>query len=442
MTLTQQRLDEVIVALPHLETVLRAFDVARKWDDRPGDSRPLYTDPEGADRSTALGLARVAVTDMTGLATALEGWADSEGAGNVFNGFPKPGPDADPLDRVLWNLRAGFGAQYCNWTPTVGKNRVVGWVPGRQNPDGGDGGVGGVGEVSHGGGKPPRAVQSVPAWANALPVRRPTGVQVGVVDTRMVAHDSLSGFWVGPAEIRRPVHAEQGHATFIAGLLRRYAPGVTLQMRPVLDKDAAATVWDAALAIVEAGQAGIDVLNLSFVCYTADAHAPMVLTAALERLDPDTVVVAAAGNHGYLPGADRRKAAWPAASPDVIAVGALSDRNDGQPAGFSPDGPWIDVLAPGENLESTFMDDTVQVWEDPDGAGPAKPERRPERFNGYAVWSGTSFSSALVSAAIAERTVPGRVPARKAWEDLLDGARNTAAGHARQAPVPLTLPRD
>ncbi|GAB1640668.1 S8 family peptidase [Krasilnikovia sp. MM14-A1259] len=433
--MVQQRLDEVIVALPHLDAVLRAFDVARKWDDRPGDSRPLYADVEGADRSEALGLARIAVTDLPGLATALEGWADSEGAGPVFNGFGKPAADADPLDRVLWNLRAGFGAQYCNWTPTVGKNRVVGWVPGAQNPDGG---VGGVGEVSHGGGKPPRAVQDVPAWANQLPARRPTGVQVGVVDTRMVAHDDLSGFWVGPAEIGRPVHAEQGHATFIAGLIRRYAPGVTLQVRPVLDKDAAATVWDAARAIVEAGDAGIDVLNLSFVCYTADGKCPMVLSAALDRLDPDTVVVAAAGNHGYLPDGNRRKAAWPAAAPDVIAVGASSARGDGRPAPFSPDGPWIDVLAPGEDLESTFMDGTVQVWEDPDGSGPAKPERRPEKFNGYAVWSGTSFSSALVSAAIAGRTVPGRVPARKAWEDLYASARNAASG--TQAPVPLTLP--
>jgi succinate dehydrogenase/fumarate reductase flavoprotein subunit len=51
-------------------------------------------------------------------------------------------------------------------------------------------------------------------------------------------------------------------------------------------------------------------------------------------------------------------------------------------------------------------------------AGPAKPES----FEGWARWDGSSFAAALVSGAIAARTVPGRVPAQQAWRDLLHTA--------------------
>jgi hypothetical protein len=304
-----------------------------------------------------------------------------------------------------------------------------------QNPDAS---VGGAGEVSHGGGKPPRAVDTRPAWADDPRPVSPTGVQVGLVDTWMVPHDYLSGSWIGPNEHEKPVYAEQGHATFIAGLLRRFAPGVTLHVRPVLNMEAQATVWDAAHGIVEAGRSGIDVLNLSFVCYTEDGQPPMVLAAALNRVDPDIVVVAAAGNHGYLRNGQETKAAWPAAFPIVIAVGAATAADDGTPADITPKGPWIDVLTRGEDLESTFLTGEVKVWEDPDDDGPAKPERHSVSFpTGFARWNGTSFSAALTSAMIARRTKPGRVPARTAWERLQDAAHKR---NGYTATGPLFLP--
>src|SRR5205823_5768473 len=50
--------------------------------------------------------------------------------------------------------------------------------------------------------------------------------------------------------------------------------------------------------IVEFGRTGMDILNLSFACYTEDGQPPLALSTAIARLDPNIVVVAAAGNHG------------------------------------------------------------------------------------------------------------------------------------------------
>jgi hypothetical protein len=428
--------DEVLVALPHLRPVLAALDEAVDGDD------PLYGTPV---ESHVLGLARVPLPYLDRADRALRDWVRKLGGPVVPAAHPPPDGDAPRLDSVLWHLRAGFGARYCGWGPTVGKNRVMGRVFGEQNPRGE---VTGAGEISHGGGGPPRALREPPAWAAEDWELPRSGVEVGVVDTDMVTHDYLTGAWIGPYlradERKDPVYAEEGHATFIAGLIRRYAPTATLQVRPGLDENGQTDAWSIAHKIVEAGRAGIDVLNLSFVCYTRDGRPPMVLSTALQRLDPEIVVVAAAGNHGYLTNGEQRKAAWPAALPEVVAVGASRAGRPEQRTDFTPDGPaWIDVLAPGENLESTFLHGTVQVWHDPDDDGPADPRRQPVDFTGYATWSGTSFAAGVVSALIADRTRPGRTTARQAYEELCARARRQQSRQdLPEDPVVLRPPPD
>jgi subtilisin family serine protease len=138
------------------------------------------------------------------------------------------------------------------------------------------------------------------------------------------------------------------------------------------------------------------------------------------------VVVAAAGNHGAVKDPDptggkseptvknqARKAGWPAALDDVIAVGAVVDatKKEAELASFSPDAPWVDVLAPGVDLKSTFLPRTCKK----DDNGVVKEEEFPE---GWATWSGTSFAAGLVSGAIAAAADPGRRSARSAAQDL------------------------
>lgn len=404
----------LVVALPHVRPVLAALDEASKASDGTG---PLYADPTTSD---VLDLALVPLLNPEGAAAALKEWSPAKSSAKSPLEHPSLAEDAPPLDHILWQLRAGFEHRYFGWTPLLGKNRMVGQVHGQQKPSSE---VTGAGEISHGGGGAPSAITQ-PAWAAKRKEVAPNGVAVGLVDTAMVNHDYLTGAWTGPypgARDGRPVYAEHGHATFIAGLIRQYAPAATLRLLPILDGRGEANAWTTAHQIVEAARAGVDVLNLSFVCYTQDGAAPLVLATALERLGSSTVVVAAAGNHGFLGGGEDHKPAYPAAFPNVIAVGADNAAGTDS-APFSAKGPWITVQAPGTNLESTYLSGTVSVWQDPDGDGPAPNTRRDEQFGGYARWSGTSFAAAVVSGMIAARTVPGRRSAAEASAQLLGRA--------------------
>ncbi len=69
-------------------------------------------------------------------------------------------------------------------------------------------------------------------------------------------------------------------------------------MRRVLADDGKATSWEVATAIAKLAKTKPDIINLSLVCYTEDGEPPLVLATAIDRVSPETVIVAAAGNHG------------------------------------------------------------------------------------------------------------------------------------------------
>lgn len=394
---------DLVVALEHVDEVERTM-------------RDLGVRFGGVQRSDLLGLALLPDIDDESAAQTVRGALRAE---LTSLGRPDPaGPWADDsapsMDAFLSGLRQYFAARHAGWTPTLGKNRHVARVVG----------AGGTldGKISHGGGSVPRAV-AAPEWASEVrPADRGRGVRVGVLDTSISAQPWLAGGWVAPAAdvlaTDGPHEAAAGHATFVAGLVLRQAPGATVVARQVLsDAQGVADSWTVAQEIVRLGRTGVDVLNLSFLCHTEDGRPPMVLAAAIDRLGPDVLVVAAAGNHGNLDdGPDgRRKPAWPAALDHVVAVGSTDDQ--GTVSSFTPkDVPWIDVLVPGEDVVSTFLEGDVELH---DGQGNATTHS----FGGFASWSGTSFAAASLSGAVAARTEPGRVSAQRAWANLCPPTR-------------------
>jgi hypothetical protein len=316
------------------------------------------------------------------------------------------------LDRFLKALREYLALEYGGWTPTLGKNRLLGPVEGG-------------GQISHSGEDDPEPGDA--PQISRLARRPGLGVRVGVLDTAVFQHPYVQGRCVGTAADvveEEPKSSVGWHGTFVTGLVLQQAPGCTVEVRKALvDEGGTAPSWDVAKKIVELGRTGLDVLNLSMVCWTENNQPPLVLAAAIDRLDPDTVVVAAAGNHGNLDegkfSGQRNKPAWPAALDDVVAVGAADD--NGEPAKFTPaDAPWVDLWSNGVKVSSAFATGVRQAAQN---AQPAQNAPAPTEFQGYAEWSGSSFAAALVSGAIAAGTVPGRTPARAAWKELRDRAK-------------------
>jgi subtilisin family serine protease len=212
---------------------------------------------------------------------------------------------------------------------------------------------------------------------------RGAGVLVAVLDTGAdVTHPVLAGRmepgWnyvadtADVADVAEGVDSDAdgvrdaavGHGTFVSGLVALVAPHARILPARVLDSDGNGNTFVVAEAILDAVQAGARVINLSFG--TPDTDHSRVLAEALRVAENrNVVVVGAAGN--------TRSTAphFPASAATVCGVAALGSGS--QLAYFSNRGPWVQVAAPGDQLVG------------------------PMPGGGYAVWSGSSMSSALVS---------------------------------------------
>jgi subtilisin family serine protease len=203
---------------------------------------------------------------------------------------------------------------------------------------------------------------------------------------------------------------DAGHGTFVTGVVLQHAPGADVVVAPVLVGNFTdeVSLVEALLALPE----DIDVINLSLGGYTAGDLPPVGLQSALETLrerKPDLVVVASAGNDGW------SRPSSPAALKGVIAVAALgADRHTR--AAFSNFGPWVDAAAPGQDVDSSFLE-----WDGPIQLENGVGDGVKHDFDGWATWSGTSFAAPAVAGAIAALASTG-MGASAAADRLIHGA--------------------
>lgn len=403
MSMTPSRPPQIVVGLAHVGLVQEHL-------------RGLRVGSEVADRDPDLGLALLDL-DQAGVAAAARDRASG----------------AAELDELLRLLYASFAPRYGRWVPTLGKNRVLEQVVASHTIGGGDEGdpvalhtIGGGDEGD------PTALHTIGGGDEGIPealgitwpARREEpgrGVRVAVADTAVASRPELVGnLLAGPGSLLQhdnALPAAAGHATFVSGLVLSAAPGAIVQVVRVLDDDGTSDSWNVARAIVQLSRTGVQVLNLSLGCFTDDDQPPLVLTTAMDRLGPDTLVVAAAGNHARTYAA---RPLWPAALDDVVAVGATGQ--DGTPAPWSPDpasNPWVDVLAWGDKVDSTYLAGPVQVSTGGTASGS-------ENFSGFARWSGTSFAAARVSGMVAAGADRAHDSAT-ALRDLVHGAPQVLA---------------
>lgn len=297
----------------------------------------------------------------------------------------EPGTTESATESVIRAIRQRENGDTSRWVPVVGRNLAVNL---HATPDIGFGGNG----------------YPDPVDSSAIPPRRfgaldQNRVRIGVVDTGMISHRDLAGRWShAGGRILDPVspnHAA-GHGLFISGIIARRAPNCALETYGVLDEnDGRASVWEVAKAIASLA-ASCDVINLSLSCFTKDDDPPFALRRAIERVGPDVVVVAAAGNHGNVPPSEilsPTSQSWPAAFDRVVAVTA---HENGEVPTWSFRGPWVRLVAPGVNVTSCYLQGDVKIQYGANDSGdPVKA------FSGYASWSGSSFAAANVTGAIA-----------------------------------------
>jgi len=397
--------DQIVVALADLDVVVREVEALHARTKKP-------------IRHSRLGLALLPLHGESINAAVRELSHDEGIAGDLaaysHDRQAATGGDLAPIDVLLKGLRLRFARAYGNWLPSFGKNRTISKILG--SPHVGGGGVG-----------PAKATNDVLSPRSA-PAGEYHSVRIGLLDTRMFHHDWLAGGYLarpgdllgGQAEYR----STQAHATSVASCILQQAPGAEVHLRRVLDDDASGDSWAVATAMAEVAEAGFDIVNLSFGEYfTDDGEPPLVIDTAVQVLSARSVVVAAAGNHGNIkslppdlvpPGLAENSPSYPAALPEVVAVGALDDA--GRRAPFSPkNAPWVRLMAPGVDRTVAFLDGKVLVAPE-DGSF---RDAELVTFDGWAKCSGTSYAAGTISGAIAARMAGSGIPARDAAGQLL-----------------------
>lgn len=202
-------------------------------------------------------------------------------------------------------------------------------------------------------------------------------VIIGIVDTGVdLKHHDLKGRLLNGYNVFDPGAPPQddvGHGTHVAGIIganvnnREGVAGMTW-VNPILpvkalDSTGSGTTYSVAEGIIWATDNGAKVINLSLGNYVDGAFLHDAVKYAFDR---DVVLIAATGND------NTKRPGYPAAYPEVFAVSA-TDADDKR-ASYSNYGNYVDVVAPGTSIASTYPN------------------------NQYAALSGTSMASPHVTA--------------------------------------------
>ncbi|WP_202076669.1 S8 family peptidase [Caldalkalibacillus salinus] len=201
----------------------------------------------------------------------------------------------------------------------------------------------------------PWGIKHIGASFSYIPQRysRP---KVGILDTGLSLHPrfNVRGQYVNFTDERSPIDSN-GHGTHIAGTIGGFSrqrsqsfhgvyPQLALYSIKAFNKDGSASLSSILSGIDWAIRQNIRILNMSF---GLDDHIPALHDAVRRAAANDIVMVAASGNKGT------PTVSFPAQYPEVIAVGSIN--RDAEVSSFSQYGNSLDLLAPGEEIVSTWI---------------------------------------------------------------------------------------
>jgi len=205
-----------------------------------------------------------------------------------------------------------------------------------------------------------------------------------------------------------------GHGTFVAGEVRCLAPQADVIVANIFAVAGSTLEHDLVQQLDQALSLGVDVFNLSIACGTRDQLTSLGFDGFQQRLNQykGVVCIVAAGNNAS------KVPTYPAALAGMVSVGALGADWRGR-ARFSNYGGWVDVYAPGRDLVNAFASGTYVCHD-----APYVDDKR--HFHGMAKWSGTSFSTPLVTGMVAARMSRTGETGPEAAAALLNEARAQA----------------
>ena len=253
------------------------------------------------------------------------------------------------------------------------------------------------------------------------------GTLIYLADTGLLAgadasHPWLAGLRAGDVDPlpprlpggAQPIPPYAGHGTFVAGVTRCLAPAADIIVTNAFSIAGSHLESELVTRLEDALSLGVDIFHLSISARSRHDLPLIAFAEWLKRLRQykGTVCIAPAGNDGS------RRPGWPAAFPDVIAVGALAGDCRSR-ASFTNFGGWVDVYAPGRDLVNAYATGTYTCHVTP-YIGQAR------EFYGMAKWSGTSFSTPVVTGLIAARMSRTGENAAQAAAALLAEARAQA----------------
>lgn len=266
------------------------------------------------------------------------------------------------------------------------------------------------------------AVVDTGLWTDAVGSPKSPWLEVGDV-----LADPSDVETVNPAAI----HPYAGHGTFVAGVISCLAPDTRVEVEGVLVHGGAVYESEIVEQLLEAIEDDDhpQVISISAGTHTRGDFALLGFEMLGESHKlaerEDVLIVAAAGNDSS------DQPFWPAAFPWVVSVGSVDP--DTCVSDFSNVGPWVDVYARGRDLVNAFPKGTYTCHEPPN-VGEVRT------FDGLAQWSGTSFSTPVVTGLIAARMRETGQSAREAWKDVLATAtpHTDPRGGAIKVVGPLT----
>jgi subtilisin family serine protease len=273
--------------------------------------------------------------------------------------------------------------------------------------------------------EPEEVYDGMEPYPSACPGSGGAGVLIYMSDTGLLA-DTTSHPWLagvtGEPDPNQPVMVSgtltikpyAGHGTFVAGVARCMAPGADVIVSNAFKIAGSALETYFVEDLKQALDYGVDIFHLAVTAPTRKDLYLLAFGAWLKRLRQykGVVCVAAAGNNGS------RLPCWPGGFPEMVSVGALAGDWRSR-ASFSNFGGWVDVYAPGRDLVNAYATGTYTCYDHP-------YEGQKRKFYGMCKWSGTSFSTPVVTGLIAARMSRTGENGQEAAAALLAEARSQA----------------